>query len=128
MFVLSLLFLLPSPTQKLPGACSPHSVSSALSLYQQEPAGLWHMLCSAQETGAECSQGHGSAKLFLPGNRRKTCLSVTNKKLSLLTQQPWIQNGNPDARSELRTLEQQLALFCKIPLPWSKPYHYYCDG
>lgn len=79
MFVLSLLSLLPSPTQKLPGACSPHCVSSALSLYQQEPAGLWHMLCSAQKTSAEHSLGHGSGMLFLPGNRRKTCPSVTNK-------------------------------------------------
>lgn len=77
MFVLSLLSLLPSPTQKLPGACSPHCVSSALSLYQQEPAGLW--LCSAQKTSAERSLGHGSVMLFPPGNRRKTYPSVTNK-------------------------------------------------
>lgn len=128
MFVLSLLSLLPSPTQRLHGACSPHSVSSALSLYQQEPAGLWHRPCSAQESGAEHSQGHGSAMLFLPGNRRKTCPSVTNQKLSHVTQQPWVQKGNPDARSELRTLELQLVLFCKIPLLWNQPYPYHCDS
>lgn len=86
------------------------------------------MPCSIQEPGAERSQGHGSVMLFLPGDRRKTCPSVTNKKLSLLTQQPWIQKGNPDARSELRILEQQSLLFCKIPLPWSQPYPYHCDG
>lgn len=45
MFVLSLLSLLPSPTQKLPGVCRPHSVSSALSLHQREPAGCG--TCSA---------------------------------------------------------------------------------
>lgn len=37
------------------------------------------MLCSAQKTSAERSQGHGSVMLFPPGNRRKTCPSVTNK-------------------------------------------------
>lgn len=81
MFALSLLSLLPSLTQRLHGACSPHSVSSTLSLYQQEPAGLWHRLCSAQESGAEHSQGHGSVVLFLPGNRRKTCPLVINQKI-----------------------------------------------
>lgn len=51
-----------------------------------------------------------------------------SKKQSLLTQQPWIQKGNPGAGSELGTSEQQSVLFCKIPPPWSQPYPYHCDG